>query len=98
MSQNLGAGILYLLGCGCCCPGGQDPYNGTSTCCGCCGGDSNVHAREKEVDSEFLERDYRRDASGHIHIEPSPTRSMTAQTRASAMKWSVAWDAERTVC
>ncbi|TRM56876.1 hypothetical protein BD626DRAFT_517335, partial [Schizophyllum amplum] len=76
MSQNLGAGLLYMLTCGCCCPGGQDPYTGTRGCW-CCLRDRNVHAREKEVDSHFLERDYRRDASGHIHMQPSPSRTMT---------------------
>lgn len=32
--------------------------------------------RERQIDEAFLARDYRRDASGRFHVQPTPTSSM----------------------
>ncbi|KAF5322610.1 hypothetical protein D9619_001349 [Psilocybe cf. subviscida] len=80
-----------------------DLANGLAWLCGtCCGlrkaditadgsrfsSSGKAHPAEREIDKEFMARNYRKDAAGYLHSQPTPTNSMMPRQNSDDSKKS----------
>ncbi|KIM36892.1 hypothetical protein M413DRAFT_31289 [Hebeloma cylindrosporum] len=68
---DIGTGIAYLCRTCCCMSDGEVSADGSHF-----SSRSKPDPRERQIDEEFLARNYRQDSAGRFHVQPTPTSSM----------------------
>ncbi|KDR69743.1 hypothetical protein GALMADRAFT_255533 [Galerina marginata CBS 339.88] len=84
---DLSSGLAYL----CCCLKHSDVSADGSRF----GSGKKADPRERQIDQEFLARNYHRDSTGHFHVQPTPTSSMFPRQLSEQSKHSAEKDEKK---
>ncbi|KAF8973006.1 hypothetical protein BDZ97DRAFT_1912605 [Flammula alnicola] len=81
---DIGNGIAYLCGTCCCVRNAEVSADGSRF-----GSRTKPDPRERQIDEEFMSRNYRQDAAGRFYRQPTPTSSMLPRQLSDESKKSI---------